>query len=112
MFDACVCAHEGKDPVGFVSVRRPDFLAIDEVVVALVFTLGLKVCKVRAGAWFRITLTPADFAAHDLRQVLFLLFFVGKFKKCRAKHPDAEAHESRAGFDAPKFLLQDFVFIF
>ena len=106
-----VGAHETEDPIRFVGVRRPDLRAVHEVIVAHVFGARAQAGEIRTGARFRVTLTPADFAAHDLRQVLELLRFVTELEQCRAEHPDAEARQRRSCIDAAEFLLQHAVLV-
>ena len=107
MLDGGICAHEAENPVGLVGIRGPDFLAIDQVMVALVFAFGLQVSQIRAGARFGIPLTPARFAHYDVRQEALLLLFIAKFEQGRPEHPQSEGIERRPRFDAAQFLLQD-----
>ena len=104
-------AHEAKNPVGVVGVARPDLLAVDEIMVALVLGLCLQRSKVGAGARLRIALAPADFATRDLGQVFLLLRLIAVFQQRRAEHPDAETVEGRAAFHRAHFFAQDFRFV-
>ncbi len=52
MLHALIGPDETEDPVGLISIRGPDFLAIDEPMVAFVLALGLKVGEIRSGTRF------------------------------------------------------------
>ena len=69
-------ADQAEDPVGLVGIAGPHLLAVDEVMVALVFGLGLQAGEVGARARLRIALAPADFAARDLGQEVLLLLLI------------------------------------
>src|SRR6185369_5174688 len=53
-----VGAHQAEAPIGEVGARGPDLLAVDQIVVALVFAPGLQGSEVGAGARLRIALAP------------------------------------------------------
>ena len=50
MLFGSVGTNQTENPVSLIGIRRPDFLAIHQPVIALVFTLRLKACEVRASA--------------------------------------------------------------
>ena len=102
-----VRADEAEDPVGLVGIAGPDFLAVDDPVVAPVLAEGLHRDEVRARARLRIALAPADFAARDLIEEALLLPLGAKMQQRWPEHPDAEARERRAGADPRHLLAQD-----
>ena len=64
---------QSKNPVRFVPVCGPAFLAIDQEVIPLVFTLTAQASQVGASARFTIALAPADFAPGNLWQMFKLV---------------------------------------
>ena len=97
-----VGAHQAEDPVGLVGVARPDLLAVDEEMVAVVFGARRQRRQVGAGVGLRVALAPADLAARDLRQVFALLRFAavaaaapGRASRCRT-HCSGERQPSAA----------------
>ena len=86
-----VRADKAEDPIRLVGIRGPDLLAVDEVMVALVLGPGLQRSEIGAGTRFRIALAPADFAAHDLRQMYSLLLRL----TCRTSAAPARASRAR-----------------
>ena len=103
---AGVGAYQAEDPVGVVGVGGPDLLAIDQIVVALIFGAGREAGQIGAGAGLAIALTPAQFAARDGRQVCGLLFLAAVFQQHRAEHADAETEQGCAAAKARHFFFQ------
>ena len=68
-------AHETENPIGLVGVARPDFLAVDDEMIASVLGARCERGEIGSGVRLGITLAPADFAAHDRRQKFLLLRF-------------------------------------
>ena len=48
MLDAGICPDQTENPVGLIGIAGPNFLAVDEVMVAFVFCAGLQAGQVRA----------------------------------------------------------------
>src|SRR5690606_902577 len=84
-------ADQAEDPVSLVGVAGPDLLAVDQIVIALVLSLGLQAREVAARARLRIALAPADLAARDLRQEALFLFLGAIFEQGGPEHRNAEA---------------------
>src|SRR5579872_6250822 len=103
---AVVGAHQTENPVRLVGIRRPDLLAVDEIMITLVNGLGTKARKVGTRARFGIALAPADFALHDAGEKLLLLFLARIFEQNRPQHPDAERHQRRARLQTGEFLCK------
>ena len=57
-----VCAYSGKNPIGFVGISSPNFLAIDYIVVAIAYRCGFERGKIGATARFGIALAPPNAA--------------------------------------------------
>ena len=105
-----VGAGEAEDPVGLVSIAGPDFLAVDDKVIAFIHRTGLQRGQIGAGARLGIALAPADFAARDRRQEMLLLRFGAEMQQRGAEHPDAKARQWRPAFEPRHFLPEDFCF--
>ena len=101
-----VGSHQAEDTVRLVGVAGPDLLAIDDEVVAGILRGGLQAGEVGACTGFRIALAPADFAPHDLGQVLLLLRLRAVLQQGRAQHGDAEGVEGAAAPELSHFLAQ------
>src|SRR5690606_1666991 len=95
-----------EHPVRLVRVRGPDLLAVHDEVVAVEHRARLERGEVAAGARLRVALTPADLAAHDLRQVLPLLLLGAELEQGRADHREAEADQRRGQAAARQLLAQ------
>jgi hypothetical protein len=91
-----VGAGEDEDHVGFVGAAGPDFLAIEDVIVAVAFGTKGKVGQVRAGVGLGIALAPELFRGGDLGQVALLLLVVAVFDHHGADHVDAHVGAGRA----------------
>jgi hypothetical protein len=76
--------------------------------IGFTVTPGGQAGEVGARVGFRITLAPADFAAADLGQVLFLLLLSAELQQCRAEHGDTETVQGTAGADPRHLLTQHF----
>ena len=70
-------AHQAEDPVRLVGVGGPDFLAVDEEMIALVLGFRRERREIRPRVRLGIALAPANFAVHDLRQVFASLSALG-----------------------------------
>ena len=79
IFVGLVCADQTENPVGFVCIAGPNFLAVDDPMIAFIRTIGLHRDKVAARTGLGIALTPADFAPRDLWQIVPLLLFATEF---------------------------------
>ena len=104
-------ADETENPVGLVAIARPDLRAVHEVVIALVVGARLERRQIGAGAWLGIALAPANLAAHDLRNVLLLLFLVAVLEQCRSEHRDAEGRERQTALELRHLFAQHARFI-
>ena len=102
-----VGAHKTKYPVRLICIGRPDFLAVDHIMITLVFGFGREAGQVRARVWFRVTLTPANFTAHDFRQMFKLLLLRTKVQQSRAEHGNTKTAQCRAGTDGRHLLSED-----
>src|SRR5260370_9468949 len=67
-------AYHQHAPVGEMRERGPDFLAVDDELVALELGAGAGGGEVRTGVRFREALAPDLFAAQNLRQEELFLF--------------------------------------
>ena len=111
--DACVLrgvgvrADEQKHPVRLVGVSRPDLLAVDEEVVAVGDRARLQAREIRPRAGLRVSLTPADLAADDRRQVLALLLLAALVQQQRSDHRQSETGEGGAKLQAAHFVVQN-----
>src|SRR3990167_7463019 len=92
-----VGANETEAPVRPLGARRPNLLAVDQIVVALVFASRLQGSQIRAGPGLRVALAPLNFAAADGRNVLQLLFFGAVLEQGRAEHHDAHSPDRVVG---------------
>ena len=88
-----VGAGQAENPVGLIGIAGPDFLAVDQIMVALIDRAGLQRGQIGTGARLGIALTPAYLSASNLRQEMFLLRFGAEVQQCGAKHPDAKARQ-------------------
>ena len=73
-------AHQTEHPIGEVGAGCPDLGAVDDEIVAVFDGPRLQAGEVGTGTGLAIALAPPDFAAHDFRQVLLLLFFVAELQ--------------------------------
>src|ERR1700735_4934323 len=64
---------QGEEDVGVARVRRPDLLAVDDVLVAVTAAGGAQAGQVRARFRFRVALRPDHVAAEHRRQPAALL---------------------------------------
>ena len=104
-------AHQAEDPVGVVGVGRPDFLAVDDVVVAVGDRAGLQRGEIGAGVRLGIALAPADQPRGDLRQMLFLLGLGAVLQKRRPEHGNAERGQRLPRADRRHLLAHDLGFL-
>src|SRR5213078_3775621 len=102
-----LAADQAEHPVGLVGVRGPDLVAVDDEGVAVAYGARVERGQVGAGAGLAVALTPADFAAHDLRDVLGALLLAAELEQHRAEHPQPEALERGARVDAAHLLIED-----
>ena len=106
MLGRAVGTHKAEDPVRLVGIRGPDLLAVDQVMITLVFAARLQAGEVRSRARLRIPLAPAGLALQDVGDEAQLLFVITELEQRRAEHPEAEREERRARLDAAHFLFQ------
>ena len=90
-----VGAHQQKDPIGVLRERRPGFLPIDDVVIALTHRARFQRGKVRPCAWFRKALAKPKIKIGKLRQKELLLFFRAERDQHWAQHIAVEAERNR-----------------
>ncbi len=102
----CVRTDQCKNPVGLVRIGGPDFLPVDQPVIALIGAFGLHRGQIGPRARLRITLTPADLATGDRWQIMQLLLMRPKVQQCWAQHPDAKALQRRPRVDPRHFLVK------
>jgi len=95
LFGGLIRSHETEYPIGFMGIGRPDFLAVDDVMVALTHGLGFQRGEIRSGPRFRITLAPPDIAGKNARQMLLFLRFVTEGVDHRSHHGQTEWRKSR-----------------
>ncbi len=70
------CAGEENHEVGMLDTRDVDFLAIDDIVVAIAHGGGANLGGIAAGFWLGDSEgLEAQLSLCDLRQVTLLLFF-------------------------------------
>ena len=110
IFVRLVGADQAENPVGLVGIARPDLLAVDDPVIALVLAERLQRHEVRPRPRLRIALAPADLALRHIGQDRGLLLLGAEFEQRRPKHPDAERIERRARLDPRHFLAEDLCF--
>ena len=109
---ACVVgAHQDEHPVGKLRAARPDLLAVDEKVIALVLGPGAQARQVAASPRLAVALAPRHFGAGNARQMGLFLFFGTELEKRRSEHADAETGQRGSCPDSLHFLNQDEVFV-
>ena len=91
--------------VGVVGVRRPAFLAVDHVRVAVAAGSGAHRTEVRARLRFGVAEREADLAATDARQIALLLL-VGAVHDQRLSH-DAGPEVRASGAGEGQFVPED-----
>src|SRR6185503_7240988 len=84
LLSALIGSNKAEAPIGVPASGRPDLLAIDEIVISLVFRFGSERREIRAGSRLRVTLTPSHLSTRYARQVNELLLFAAVFKQGRA----------------------------
>ena len=77
-------------PVGMLSERRPGFLTIDHIMIAIPNGRGFQAGEVRTSARLGITLAPPLFTRQDFRQVARFLLFIAERVDHGCDHRDAE----------------------
>ena len=93
--------------VGDVRERRPDLLAVDEEVVALVLDPRASRGEVAAGVRLREALAPDLLGAEDLREVALLLLLRAPRDDRRAGHAEADHAEVRRRLGACELFEED-----
>src|SRR5262249_14332546 len=89
---------EAEDHVGVVRRGRPDLLAVDDEVVAVLDRRGAERGQVRARLWLRIALAPDDLAAQRRGDPAALLLLGAELEQRRRQHRDALVRQ--AGWQA------------
>jgi len=107
LFPGGVGAHQAENPVGEVGIGGPDFLAVDDEIVAVAFGAGLQRGEIGAGIRLGITLAPADQPGGDFWQVLLFLRIGAVFEQRRPQHRDAEGNQRRPRADRRHLLADD-----
>src|SRR5712692_956237 len=105
--DLRVRPREEDPPVGDGPARRPDLLAVDEEVVALVLGARLEAREVGARVRLRVELAPDLLGGQHLPEVALLLPVGAVDDDRRADEPDAEAVDGRRGGEARHLVLDD-----
>ncbi len=102
-------AEQAEAPVGPDGARRPDFLAIDGVSLALGIEdgLGTHSGHVGTGIGLRPALRPDFFAIGHLRQDAFFLFFRTVLHQRGAEQEDAVLIDAQGSTGAPVFLFEN-----
>ena len=86
-------ADEDEHRIRLVSVRGPDLLPVQDVVVAVTDRPRLQAREIGAGARLGVTLAPADLAPHDGREMHALQLFAALVEQEWADHREAEPGE-------------------
>src|SRR5262249_45003621 len=89
---------ETENHVGVMRRGRPDLLAVDDEVVAVLDRRGAERGQVRARLWLRIALAPDDLAAQRRGDPAALLLFGAELEQRRRQHRDALVRQ--AGWQA------------
>ncbi len=82
-------AHQTKNPICDMGMRRPDFVSITDELIAVVARAHLQRSEVRAGTGLRIALAPEIFARKHPRQIVNLLFARAMADQNRSAHADS-----------------------
>jgi len=99
-------ADQRIHPVRLVSVRGPDFAAINYKMIASIPGGGFQARQVRAGIGLGEALAPAHFTASHRGEQVFLLRFAAELQQHRAKHPDAQIDLWRAALQAAQLTFE------
>jgi|GEM_PF-551 len=83
--------HKAEHPVGVVGARRPDFLAVNHKMIAIVISTGAQARKVTARAGFTVPLAPLHLRSGDLWQVTLFLILRPHVKQGRTNHGGTKA---------------------
>ena len=86
--------------------RGPNFLAVDDVMIAILHRPRLQAGKVGAGARLGIALTEHPLAGEDFRQVLVFLRLRAESHQHRPAHIQAKAGKPRRTGE-PRLLIED-----
>src|SRR5690554_1554210 len=100
-------AHEAKDPIALIRMRRPGLLTVDDELVAVALGLHLHIGKIGAGVRFRIALTPADLTTRDLREVLVFLLLVSELEERRADHREPKTNHRTRKAEGTHLFVED-----
>ena len=103
--------HQTEHPVSLVGIGGPDFLAVDDEMIALVHCTSLQAGQVRTRTRLAVALTPANFATHNRRQMLAFKLFRAKFENRRTNHPHTKAGQRGPCTDARQLLTQHLVLL-
>ena len=90
-----ISPNQREHPVGVLRAGRPNFLTIDNEVVAIDDRFGLQCCQIRPRARLAVALAPIDLTANDFWQMSLFLFLGAKLEKRGANH--AESHSCAWG---------------
>ncbi len=83
-----VGAHQAEHHVCVLRARGPDFLAVDDELVADDFRARFQRSEIGARAGLRISLAPDFFGGENFRQVALFLFLVAPRNKRRPEHAE------------------------
>ena len=100
-------AHKAEDHVGILGGGGPDFLAVDDEIMAVFHGAGLQRGQIGAGAGLGIALTPDNFAAQGGRNILALLFLAADLEQCWHQHRNALPRQAGRRAGTGEFLRDD-----
>src|SRR5262249_8480820 len=103
---AGIGAAEDKYPVGEMAERRPGFLAVDNVMIALAFGPRLQRGEVGASAGLGIALAPKIRPLKNARQVIIFLLLIAEGHQNRPQHHRPEGRD-RQGLRPGALLLKN-----
>ena len=91
----------------YCAPRGPDFLAVDDELVADDFRARLQRRQVGACAGFGVALAPDFFGVQNFRQVALLLFLAAPRDERRPEHPEARRADVVGRPGADHFVVDD-----
>src|ERR1700678_999480 len=94
-------------PIADPPVAGPDFLPVDDVMVAIKNRGSLQIGEVRAGVWFRKSLAPDFFGAQNFRYEPFLLGLGAVGDNRRTNQAQTQRVRHRRGFGTRHFFPED-----
>ena len=98
--------HQGEYPIGQMTPGGPDYLAVDNQVIAVDTAGGSKAGQVRSGAGLGIALAPEHVARHHARHMPLFLLIRSVTQKDRSQMADRLGRNFRRS-DARHFVGED-----